>query len=134
MITLINPPNPPNAVSNKDTMGGFGQLYEGSNTAKIPPLDLPYTAAVIRKAGLPVTVIDCLASDYGRSQLIDLLRADPAEITAIRTSTSTLNWDLEVARAIKGEIDTKMVFFGPHVMVSPQDVVADASVDAIVIG
>ena len=43
---LVNPPNPPGYTSNKDSMGGFGQLYP-RGAPPFPPLDLPYLAAYL---------------------------------------------------------------------------------------
>ena len=43
---LLNPPNPPGYVSNKDSMGGFGQLFH-EGAPPFPPLDLPYLAGAL---------------------------------------------------------------------------------------
>jgi hypothetical protein len=37
-VMIINPPSPPGYVANKDSMGGFGQLFPIRGT-RFPPLD-----------------------------------------------------------------------------------------------
>ena len=55
MIVLINPPNPPGKISNKDMMGGLGQLYDKGG-ALVPPMDLPYAAAGLLQQSMTLTV------------------------------------------------------------------------------
>ena len=52
LLLILNPPNPPGAVSNKDTMGGLGQLYPAGAPCPFPPIDLPYAAGVLRTRGV----------------------------------------------------------------------------------
>lgn len=134
MIYLINPPNPPGAVSNKDMMGGFGQCYPPECDVKVPPIDIPYAAAVLRGSKTETAVIDCLGSDLSLEGLIAKLRGCHASLICVRTSTPTFLWDTEVAKKIKEEMDVPIVFFGPHVSVVPDDVMANPYVDAIVFG
>ncbi len=134
MITIVNPPNPPNAVSNKDTMGGLGQLYPSGAKHSLPPLDVPYTAAVLRSKGIPVQVIDCLGCDWELSELILCLRDQKSELVAMRTSTPSFDWDMRVAQIIKMALNSKIVVFGPHVTLFPEPVLQQPFVDAIVLG
>jgi anaerobic magnesium-protoporphyrin IX monomethyl ester cyclase len=134
MITIINPPNPPESVSNKDMMGGFGQLYNSSVTTKIPPIDLLYCAAVLRKHNLSFKVIDCLGENWGVDKLISHLQNQVPDNIAIRTSTPTFEWDLKVAQTIKKNILTDIIFFGPHCSLFPQETLDNESVDAVVLG
>ena len=69
MIILINPPNPPGKVSNKDMMGGLGQLYDEGG-AKVPPIDLPYAGACLQDKDIPLSIIDCLGLDYDADTLL----------------------------------------------------------------
>ena len=70
MIFLVNPPNPPGKVSNKDMMGGLGQLYEKGG-AKVPPIDIPYTAACLREADISFHVIDW--NDLDQQQQLSII-------------------------------------------------------------
>lgn len=134
MIAIVNPPNPPNVVSNKDTMGGLGQLYPSGAKHSFPPLDVPYAAAVLRSEGIPVQVIDCLGCDWELSELILCLQDQKPEIVAIRTSTPTFEWDMGVAQIIKMVTNTKVIVFGPHVALFPEQTICQPFVDAIVLG
>jgi radical SAM superfamily enzyme YgiQ (UPF0313 family) len=133
MITLINPPNPPNAVSNKDTMGGLGQLYPSGAKQSFPPLDIPYTAALLKSKGVPVHVVECFGYDWELSELILHLQEQKPELCAIRTSTPTFRWDMRIARIIKMVTNSKIVMFGPHVGLLPSQALAQPFVDAVVV-
>jgi len=133
-IAVLNPPNPPGRISNKDMMGGFGQCYPPECEVVIPPTDLPYIAAVLKESKVEATVIECLGRDLTVDGLIKELKKDRPEMVFIRTSTPTFSWDAQVSGRIKEEVKTKVVFFGPHVGVVPDDVLANPHIDAIIIG
>ena len=59
---IVNPPNPKGYMSNKDSMGGFGQLYT-KGAPPFPPLDLAYLAGVLVQAGFASKVIEAGALD-----------------------------------------------------------------------
>jgi len=134
MIVLVNPPNPPGRVSNKEMMGGFGQCYPPECDVKVPPIDLPYVAAVLRDRKIEVRVIECLGEELTLEGLIAELKKDNFKMVCIRTSTSTFSWDTKVSSRIKEEIDTTVLFFGPHVTIMPDNVIDHPSIDAIVLG
>jgi radical SAM superfamily enzyme YgiQ (UPF0313 family) len=134
VITIVNPPNPPNAVSNKDTMGGFGQLYASNAKHSMPPLDILYTTALLRSKSIPVMIIDCLSLDWELGGLIFHLQSQKSKLVAIRTSTPTFNWDLRVAAIIKITLNAKIIMFGPHVSIFPMQTIQQPFIDAIVLG
>lgn len=134
MIVLVNPPNPPGRVSNKEMMGGFGQCYPPECDVKVPPIDLAYVAAVLRNLKVKVKVIECLGSELSLEDLVVKLQKDKLTMVCIRTSTSTFSWDTEVASRIKKKVGSTVLFFGPHVNIMPDNVIAHPSVDAIVLG
>jgi len=134
MIVLVNPPNPPNAVSNKDTMGGLGQLYPASAINGFPPIDIPYAAAVLRQSNIPARVMECMGSKMDLSGLIVGIQDCKPRFTAIRTSTPTFQWDMRVARILKIASKTRIIVFGPHASIFPEQVLAEQAVDAVVIG
>ena len=69
-ILLVNPPNPPGYVSNKDSMGGFGQLYPVGATF-MPPLDLVYLAGYLDAKGIPVRVMECLGGRLDQEKALE---------------------------------------------------------------
>jgi anaerobic magnesium-protoporphyrin IX monomethyl ester cyclase len=100
---LINPPHPPGYVSNKDSMGGFGQLFP-RGAPPFPPLDLPYLAAFLLREGFEVDVIEAGALDLSCAQTckaIELKAAGEDALAIIRTSLPTIDWDLDVCAEIR---------------------------------
>ena len=69
---VVNPPNPSGYVSNKDSMGGFGQLYP-AGAPPFPPLDVPYLAAFLAREGFPVEVVECNALGLETEGLVGAL-------------------------------------------------------------
>lgn len=134
VISIINPPNPHNAVSNKDTMGGFGQLYPLGAKHSFPPLDIAYIASLLRSKAIPVNIVECLGSNLELSGLLQVLEDQGPEFVAFRTSTPTFEWDLRVARVIKKVLNAKTIFFGPHIALFPEETIEQPFVDAIVLG
>ncbi len=136
MIILINPPNPPGKVSNKDMMGGLGQLYDKSG-AKVPPLDLPYTAACLKEKNVTLRIIDCLGLDYDANILlreIKKITREQSATAALRTSLPTYSYDMEIAQKIKEETNASIIIFGPYVSLNPQETIEKDYVDIIVLG
>lgn len=133
MILLLNPPNPDNSVSNKDMMAGFGQLYPQGAREKIPPIDMAYAAALLRQVNMDVFVIDCLGSDWDLDALLVNLSDVKPSMVAIRTSTPTVEWDLFVAQQVKITTGSKILMYGPHVMLHPDDVLSRECVDVIIV-
>jgi radical SAM superfamily enzyme YgiQ (UPF0313 family) len=134
MITVINPPNPPNAVSNKDTMGGVGQLYPAGAKHSFPPMDLLYSTSYLRARNIPVQVIECLGLNWELAELVLHLNQTKPELVALRTSAPTVEWDIKIAEIIKLSIHTKILFFGPYVTLCANEVLESASIDAVIIG
>lgn len=134
MISIVNPPNPPNTVSNKDTMGGLGQLYPIGSKIKMPPLDIPATVAVLRSKGFPFDVFDCLGLDADISGLLLHLHEKKSKFIAIRTSTPSFEWDLRVAKIIKTLTHAEIILFGPHAALYSKSAISAPYIDAIVTG
>ncbi len=134
MITIINPPNPPETVSNKDMMGGLGQLYGADAQQKIPAIDIPYSAALIREKGIPVEILDCLGSNWEISELLLHLQKENPDLIALRTSTPTFTWDMRVAKLIKSLISSPLIVFGSHVQLFPEETLQYSFVDGAILG
>ena len=115
---LANPPNPPGKVSNKDSMGGFGQPYP-DGAPPFPPLDIPYLAASLTQAERPVDVIEAGALRLSLDTFCGQLAAKSdiaGALVVVRTSLPTIDWDLEVCRAIRDRCGpAAIVLYGPVV-------------------
>lgn len=123
-ILLVNPPNPTGYVSNKDSMGGFGQLFSAGATF-MPPLDLVYLAGYLDAKGMSPHVMECLGDRLDHQsalkQATDLLvEAAGSAMVVIRTSGPTLDSDIDFGVQLKERLPhSKIVFYGaivPHVI------------------
>jgi hypothetical protein len=121
---LVNPPSPAGYVSNKDSMGGFGQLYPAGVTI-LPPLDLPYLAGYLADKGASLEVLECQGLDLTPEQLARrVAKSSEGEKTGrplvvVRTSAPTLDWDLAVCAQMKAAVpQAALAIYGsvvPHV-------------------
>lgn len=134
MILLINPPHPPGCISNKDTMGGFGQIYDDPLAATLPPIDMYYAGAVLRKNNISVKIIDCGPLTLSIEDLIATIKTDLPEIVGVRTSTPSYEWDLDIIEKIKNEINVQIVVFGPHATLFEQEIILNQSIDMVILG
>lgn len=113
---VVNPPSPEGYVSNKDSMGGFGQLFPIGATP-FPPLDLIYLASYLVEKNYPLTIFESLAHELTKEQLTEKIAAEGREtLVIVRTSAPTLDWDLEVCGEIKNKVpDSTLAIYGPVV-------------------
>ncbi|HEY1754528.1 MAG TPA: B12-binding domain-containing radical SAM protein [Bryobacteraceae bacterium] len=139
IIYVVNPPSPPNYVSNKDSMGGFGQLYPIGATL-FPPLDLIYLGSNLAEQKFPVKLLECLALGLTREQLVSSIaqstegEALPA-LVVVRTSAPTLDWDLEICRDIKkNRPSCHLLIYGPVVASVLGRIQKESCIDYIVKG
>jgi radical SAM superfamily enzyme YgiQ (UPF0313 family) len=115
---LINPPSPTGKSSNKDMMGGFGQLYnavDDERSTKIPVIDLAYVCAQCKKEGLDFFVIDGLVENISFESIVSRIKDRIPEYIFVRTSTPSFEWDMCMIKKIFDETYTKIFVFGPHV-------------------
>jgi anaerobic magnesium-protoporphyrin IX monomethyl ester cyclase len=117
-VIVVNPPSPPGYTANKDSMGGFGQLFPPGATM-LPPLDLPYLAGYLVDKGVPVEVLEAQGLELTREQLAQRVRdsagAAPVLVVA-RTSAPSLDWDLTVCAAMKQAAPSvDVAIYGPVV-------------------
>jgi len=134
MIFLINPPHPPGCISNKDTMGGFGQIYDDPLAATLPPLDLYYIGAVLRKNNIDAKIFDCAPFSLSTDDLLAAIKTDLPRIVGVRTSTPTYEWDLGIIQQIKSECDVQIVVFGPHATLFEKVIISNQFIDMVILG
>ena len=136
-VILVNPPNPPGYVSNKDSMGGFGQLYP-TGAPPFPPLDMPYLAGVLVQEGIPVQVIEAGALTLSTRQLCEALvaaKADAGTLVVIRTSLPTIDWDLSVCAEVRKTCTGAVIaLYGPAVSSLLARIEQDQTIDYAVLG
>jgi len=116
-IIAINPPSPPGYVANRDSMGGYGQLYPVGATP-FPPLDLPYLAAFLMQKGIQVEVLETLGLGLDVSALTRRIagiaeKKPQSFLAVVRTALCSLDWDLSVCNAIKkANPEIKLAVYG----------------------
>lgn len=115
---VVNPPSPTGYVSNKDSMGGFGQMFPLGATP-FPPLDLIYLASYLTEKNYPMAILESLAHELTTEQLVEKIAALSASedegnpLVVVRTSAPTLDWDLNVCREIKAMVpNASLVIYG----------------------
>ncbi len=105
-VVVLNPPSPPGYFANRDSHGGYGQLYPSGATI-MPPWDVPYLVAYLEEKKVPVEVIEAQGLGLTREQVAErvarIAHANPPGGTLIvaRTALPSLDWDLSVCAAIK---------------------------------
>lgn len=116
-VIIVNPPSPTGFMSNKDSMGGFGQLYP-NGARPFPPLDIPYLAAFLLSRSIACEVIEAGALRLPTATVCDRLKAAHASdsLVLVRTSLPTIDWDLDVCAAIRAAAaPAAIALFGPAV-------------------
>lgn len=132
---VVNPPSPPGYVSNKDSMGGFGQLYPTGATL-FPPLDLIYLASYLVEKKYSVELLESLALDLDKDRLLARIGAntEPA-LVVVRTSAPTVDWDLSICAAIKERAPrSRIAIYGAVAASVKNRVQKEPSVDYIIVG
>ena len=136
-VLLINPPSPAGHMSNKDSMGGFGQLYP-AGASPFPPLDMPYLAATLGDAGIEVHVFECGALRMGVDELLRSVAATGNvrdAICVVRTSLPTIDWDLQVCAKLREHCSpAHIVIYGPVVAPLRDRIQRDGEADCAVVG
>lgn len=139
-VIAVNPPSPPGYVSNKDSMGGFGQLFPIGATL-FPPLDLIYLVSYLAEKNCPVEVLECLAHELSKEDLIEKVASlsefenGKRPLVLVRTSAPTLDWDLQVCREIKARVRRASIgIYGPVVPEVLRRIQREECVDYIIKG
>jgi len=115
MVLLINPPDPKGYISNKDTMGGLGQLYSYESNIKVPPIDIFHIAAILANFNIPVKIIDYLIEEYNEKEIVKLLYMVKPKLIGIRVAFPIFDFNLEFAHFLKKiSCEYKVLLFGPY--------------------
>jgi len=137
-ILLVNPPNPPGYVSNKDSMGGFGQLFPLGATF-MPPLDLVYLASYLDSKEIPIQIMECLGGRLEREKALErtvnILSDGDVGLIIIRTSGPTLDTDISFSAELKSRLPhSKIVFYGAIIPYVVGRLERESSVDYLIQG
>lgn len=105
----------------------FLRGYYGLGSS-MPPLGLAYVAAVLRKSGHKVNMVDMNASPRGLPS-----RFDDFDLVGISSDTPRHNVSIQIAKRAKGQ-KVKVVMGGPHVTFMDEETLKSGAVDYVVRG
>ena len=116
-ICLINPP-----LTLKDL---YKNLAEGGS--ELPPLGIAQLAAVLRREGYTVKIIDAMAMRWDIAKCLKAIFSFGADIVGITSTTISIYNAASLSQAIKKEKDIPVVIGGPHVTAVPKETLKDFS-------
>src|SRR5437764_11335752 len=67
-VIVVNPPSPPGYVANRDSQGGYGQLYPVGATIPIA-LDIPYLLAYLAEHSVDVVALESQGLELDAARL-----------------------------------------------------------------
>lgn len=132
-ILLINPPPPPRQRVSRGLMGGFGMVV-GEGLC-YPPLDLMYVAAILRRDGHEVTIVDAEAVSTDPDAVHTLATGQEFQVVGLATSSATIELDLALGDRIKTSLPDSLVFVtGSQGSKIPDMAMGVSGIDAVVRG
>src|SRR5579864_4702406 len=139
-VVVLNPPSPLGYVANRDSMGGYGQLYPIGATL-FPPLDVPYLVSFLSDRNVSLEVVEAQGLNLTREQVAEqiarLSEANGTERTlvVVRTALPSLDWDLSVCAAVKAAApNTSIAIYGSIVGHVLRRIYREACLDYVVRG
>jgi len=111
-VILINPP-----LTMEER---YGVLAKAGS--KLPPLGLCNLAAVVRKTGADVSIIDAPALGFGMKETLDMVEAFNPDLIGITAVTISINKAAQLAKHIKERaFQSPVILGGPHVTAIPEE-------------
>ena len=146
-VVLLNPPVPAGAFTNRDLMGGMGiddgfgvdlsarflayLKYEG---IQLPVLTLAYSAAILRRAGHDVTVLDLARQDPAEPGVLQsVVDARPDWVVAA-SSFAFLGAELRFLQAVRDACGANRLLFGATASFYAADIASAGLCEAIAHG
>ncbi len=132
-VALINPPHLKYLRFNRE---GRCQQKASSFGYLIVPISLTYIAALLRKEGFGLEIIDCMSEENrgGVPELLDKLNDISPQAVIISLSTPTFYNDIAIVKLIKGRINAHIAGIGLHVTVLPEDALSCSQLDSVIRG
>lgn len=104
------------------------------NMGAIPPLNLCYVAAIARKFGHHVDLIDMQVEPYSFTELVGLIKKYKPDILGFTITTYLFHPMLEWIRKIKEATGTPILVGGFHMSLYPHETMAHTEIDFAIIG
>ena len=126
-ILLINPPS-----LNKILYIKEGRCQSKATEELWPPITLGIMAALLKKEGFDIVLKDCVALNYSKQELKELIEKG-FDAAIVNSTTPTIYDDLEIAKMIKSNnAKTAVIFYGTHVTALSEEVLSYDCVDYVV--
>ena len=114
---FVNPPSPDGHVYIRDINRSGRRSREGTIW---PQTSLAYLAAVVKKEGYSVGLVDCIAGKMGWSAFEELLRRERPRYIVTNAITSIITNDLHTAELAR-RVPAVSIAVGPHITAVPQE-------------
>jgi anaerobic magnesium-protoporphyrin IX monomethyl ester cyclase len=109
----------------------------GENVVSLifPPLELAQTAALLRKHGFSVGIIEANALHFIHEIVVTMVKKYCPHYVVIPSAWASINDDLILARSIKDSLpETKIIFCGVNLTVEPALALDSGLVDYVILG
>jgi anaerobic magnesium-protoporphyrin IX monomethyl ester cyclase len=118
------------AIFLRDNFGGEVPL-----SCPYPPLELLYTAGLLRQAGIPVELIAANVLGMEHDAVIARLQRNPPAWILIPSAWGSLVDDLRLIQLLKNAMPaTRVAISGPNVTADPERPLREAGADAVILG
>lgn len=123
-ITLINP-----SFNLKKALGGLSTVYTA-----MPPINLAYLAAVLKKEGYNIKIIDSLVANSNNkiNEILTSLKNTKTNLVGISCLTQTANFTYKLAKEIKQKLNIPVVLGNLHASFFAEDILKKNIADIIV--
>lgn len=99
------------------------------------PFFLAYTAALLLKDNFSIEVVDGMALDMTRDAFLQHVVKTAPEVVLFETTTPTIDYDLNLIREIKRQVNPKTVFCGTHATTFAEELLYKSpDIDYIILG
>lgn len=114
----------------RDNFGGEVPL-----SCAYPPLELAFTASVLRRAGIPVDLIAANVLGLHHAALAERLRADPPQMVVVPSAWGSLIDDFRLMAILREALpDTRLVLYGANMTADPERPLRSSEVDIVILG
>lgn len=131
-VVLLNPPSYPGVTVNRELMGGYGMV--STSPMVLPPLNLAYTAACLKKERHEILIYDSVALKSSPSKTLRCVSEFRPEAVGINTSTATIKIDLRMADLIKEKTGVPIFAVGSHASSLPNYIFENSTADFVIRG
>ena len=119
-IILINPPSDIKVIRE-----GRCEQRADSYQYLMVPISLPSTAAVLRKEGFDVGILDCIADDISFGMLKNILEKEKPFLVIVNVATMSFEKDKKTAELCK-ELEIPVAAMGMHVTTLSDEVLKES--------